>query len=393
MKQAKRLDLVPPYLFAGIRQKINEARARGVDVISLGIADPDQPTPDHIIDELTRAIRDENDADRHRYGGDIPVPDFAEAVASYYKKRFGVTLDPAKEVLTLIGSKEGIQHVSWAFIEPGDVALAPEPGYPVYSMGALFAGGWAHFLPLKKENHWLPDLDSIPLSVLQRAKILWLNYPNNPTAATATREFFAQAVALAHKYGFLICHDAALIDITFDGYVAPSILEVDGAKDVAMEFYSLSKPYNMTGWRIAAAVGNAQAVGAVGLVKEYTDSGVLRAIQFAGAKALTSSQDCVRRICAIYQRRRDIAYEGLRRVGIQLDKPKGSLYVWAEVPAPFKTSAEFAEALLEKAGVVVTPGRGYGEAAEGYFRLSLTYPDARMQEAMERITKALGSGF
>jgi len=392
MHTAKRLELVPPYLFAEIARKIRAAREAGVDVISLGIGDPDAPTPDVLIDEAVRSLRDENDPNRHRYGGDMPVDDYPLAVAEYYQKRFGVQLDPATEISTTIGSKDGIAHIPWAFIDPGDVALVPQPGYPVYNIGTLFAGGESYFMPLRAENDWLPDLTAIPSDIAKRARILWLNYPNNPTAAVATLDFFNEAVEFARTHDILICHDAPYAEIAYDGYRAPSILQADGAKDVAIEFNSLSKHFNMTGWRIGMAVGNAVAVKALNLVKDNVDSGVLRAVQFAGAKALRDLPEYGAEISEkIYKPRMDIVLGAMNKMGWNVKAPKATFYIWAPVPDGFDgSSAKFAEFLLEKAGVVVTPGRGYGEAAEGYFRISLTYPDHRLQEAMERIAGVLG---
>jgi LL-diaminopimelate aminotransferase len=391
MQTAKRLELIPPYLFAEIARKRRAKIEQGVDVVSLGIGDPDIPTPDAIIDEAVRSLRDANDPDRHRYGGDMPVADYPQAVADYYKTRFGVDLDPKTEVLTTIGSKDGIAHIPWAFIEKGDVALVPEPGYPVYNIGTLLAGGESYMLPLRPDNAWLPDLQSIPADVARRAKILWLNYPNNPTAAVATLDFFREAVEFARSNDILICHDAPYAEIAYDGYRAPSILEVEGARDVAIEFNSLSKHFNMTGWRIGMAVGNAKAVAALGLIKDNVDSGVLRAVQFAGAKALRDLPEYGAKISQeIYKPRMDRVISTLNKIGWNLQAPKATFYIWAPVPDGFDgSSARFAEHLLETAGVVVTPGRGYGEAGEGYFRISLTYPDARLDEAMQRIEKAL----
>ncbi|HEX8237787.1 MAG TPA: LL-diaminopimelate aminotransferase [Abditibacteriaceae bacterium] len=391
MQTAKRLELIPPYLFAEIARKRRAKIEQGVDVVSLGIGDPDIPTPDPIIEEAVRSLRDANDPDRHRYGGDMPVADYPQAVAEYYKTRFGVDLDPKTEVLTTIGSKDGIAHIPWAFIEKGDVALVPEPGYPVYNIGTLLAGGESFMLPLRADNGWLPDLQSIPSDVARRAKILWLNYPNNPTAATATLDFFREAVEFARANDILICHDAPYAEIAYDGYRAPSILEVEGAKDVAIEFNSLSKHFNMTGWRIGMAVGNAKAVAALGLIKDNVDSGVLRAVQFAGAKALRDLPEYGAKISQeIYKPRMDRVVSTLNKIGWNLQAPKATFYIWAPVPDGFDgSSAKFAEHLLETAGVVVTPGRGYGQAGEGYFRISLTYPDARLDEAMQRIEKAL----
>jgi LL-diaminopimelate aminotransferase len=391
MKTAKRLELIPPYLFAEIARKIRAKREEGVDVISLGIGDPDHPTPDEIIDEAVRDLRDPSDADRHRYGGDVPVADYPQAVADYYKSRFGVDLDPKTEICTTIGSKDGIAHIPWAYIDAGDVALVPQPGYPVYNIGTLFAGGESYFMPLRKDNGWLPDLKAIPADIAKRAKIMWLNYPNNPTAAVAPMEFFNEAVEFARQNDILICHDAPYAEISYDGYRAPSLLQAEGAKDVAIEFNSLSKHFNMTGWRIGMAVGNKDAVAALNLVKENVDSGVLRAIQFAGAKALRDLPEFGAEISEkIYKPRMDMVVSTLNKIGWNLEAPKATFYIWAPVPDGFEgSSAKFAAHLLDTAGVVVTPGRGYGEAGEGFFRISLTYPDARLREAMERIENAL----
>jgi LL-diaminopimelate aminotransferase len=389
MRLSKRLDKIGVYLFSALGQKIREARAMGLDVISLGIGDPDKPTPDHIVLEMIRALIDPNDKDRHRYGSDWPSDVFQKAVAHYYKQRFGVELDPQTEVLTLIGSKEGIAHIAFAFIDSGDVALVPAPGYPVYSIGTIMAGGEPYFMPLSKENNWLPDLDAVPKDVLKRSKILWLNYPNNPTAAVAPIEFFEYAVEFARRNDLLLCHDAAYVDITYDGYRAPSILQVKGAKECAVEFFSLSKPYNMTGWRIAAAVGNPEALKALGTIKDNIDSGVMRPIQYAGAKALTSSQECVENVLRIYKRRRDLVVETFRGLGWDVEPPKGSFYVWLPIPKGYESSMEFATELLFKAKVAVTPGSGYGKYGEGYFRISLTYPDELIEEAMRRIENFL----
>lgn len=389
LERAERLKKVPPYLFAEIGRRVRELRSQGVDVISLGIGDPDRPTPDPILRELLRAVQDPQDAARHRYGGDNPVFAFNEAVAEWYQKRFGVELDPATEVLQLMGSKDGIAHLPLAFINPGDVTLAPDPGYTVYRAGTLFAGGTVYSLPLLAERGFLPDLEAIPQEVSRRAKLLWLNYPNNPTTAVADLAFFRRAVEFARQHGLLLCHDIAYGEITFDGYRAPSILQVEGAKEVAIEIGSLSKPYNMTGWRIGYAVGNAEALAALAAVKENMDSGILRAIQFAAVAALRGPQECVEQMKTLYRRRRDLVVETLNRLGWRLEKPKGTFYVWAPVPEGYDGSISFASALLERAAVVVTPGVGYGEYGEGYFRISLTLPDDLLQEAMARLERAL----
>lgn len=380
--RAKRIDAIPPYLFAEIDRKREEAVARGVDVIDLGIGDPDRPTPDHVVDRLCREAK--NPA-WHRYPSYVGAPDFRKAAAAWLGRRFGVEVDPRGEVMTLIGSKEGIAHIVWAYVDPGDVALIPDPGYPVYKTHTLLAGGKPHLMPLRPENGFLPDLDAIPADVASRAKILFLNYPNNPTAAVADLAFFEKAVAFCRRHGILLCHDAAYTEVTYDGYVAPSILQVPGAKDVAVEFHSLSKPFNMTGWRLGFAAGNRDAVGGLGIIKTNTDSGQFTAIQYAGISALEETPpEFGRRMIEIYTRRRDLVVAALGKIGIAVEKPKGAFYVWAPVP-PGYTSAGFTAALLEKAGVIVAPGNGYGENGEGFFRISLTTPDDRLEEAVARI--------
>ncbi len=389
---SRRMTQLGPYLFSAIGAKVRELRAKGVQVISLGIGDPDVPTPDPVVLELVRAATDVHDPDRFRYGSDWPLDAFPNAVAQYYRHRFGVELDPKSEIVPLIGSKEGIAHIALCYLDPGDVALVPEPGYPVYNIGALLALAESYPMPLLADRNWTPDFSAIPSEVLKRAKLLWLNYPNNPTAACVTLDFFAEAVAFARRHGLLICHDAAYVDITYDGYVAPSILQVPGAKEVAIEFGSLSKPFAMTGWRIGWAVGNSEAVRLLATVKDNIDSGIFRPIQRAGAKALQlfcQDPSIIRPVVDTYQRRRDFVVQALRQAGIPVEAPKGTLYVWAPIPDGFANSQEFATFLLERAHVAVTPGGGYGPAGEGYFRISLTYPDAVIGEAMERITAAL----
>jgi LL-diaminopimelate aminotransferase len=394
-KPSQRMEKLGPYLFSAIGAKVRELKAKGIQVISLGIGDPDVPTPDPIVLELIRSVTDVNDPDRFRYGSDWPLDVFPKAVAEYYRKRFGVEVDPQSEVVPLIGSKEGIAHIALCYLDPGDVALVPEPGYPVYKIGALLALAESYSTPLLPERNWTPNFSAIPSDVLKRAKLLWLNYPNNPTAACVTLEFFEEAVAFAKEHGLLICHDAAYVDITYDGYVAPSILQVPGAKEVAIEFGSLSKPFAMTGWRIGWAVGNPEAVRLLATVKDNIDSGIFRPIQRAGAKALQlwcQDPSIIRPVVDTYQRRRDFVLKALREAGIQASTPKGSLYIWAPIPEGFSNSQEFATFLLERAHVAVTPGGGYGPAGEGYFRISLTYPDSVIAEAMERIVDALKQG-
>jgi LL-diaminopimelate aminotransferase apoenzyme (EC 2.6.1.83) len=394
-KPSQRMEKLGPYLFSAIGAKVRELKAKGIQVISLGIGDPDVPTPDPIVLELIRSATDVSDPDRFRYGSDWPLDVFPKAVAEYYRKRFGVEIDPQREVVPLIGSKEGIAHIALCYLDPGDVALVPEPGYPVYKISALLALAESYPMPLLSEKNWTPNFSAIPSEVLKRAKLLWLNYPNNPTASCVTLEFFEEAVAFAKEHGLLICHDAAYVDITYDGYVAPSILQVPGAKEVAIEFGSLSKPFAMTGWRIGWAVGNPEAVRLLATVKDNIDSGIFRPIQRAGAKALQlwcQDPSIIRPVVDTYQRRRDFVLRALREAGIQASMPKGSLYIWAPIPNGFTNSQEFATFLLERAHVAVTPGGGYGPAGEGYFRISLTYPDTVIAEAMERIVDALKRG-
>ena len=381
MRLANRIEKLPPYLFVEINKKIAAKRAQGVDVVSFGIGDPDLPTPAHILDRLNEASRVPAN---HRYPESDGLPEFRKAIAGWYHRRFGVTLDPDTEVLPLIGAKEGIAHMSLCFIDPGDVALVPDPGYPVYSVGTLFAGGESHWMPLLEENGWLPDLDAIPEDVARKAKILWINYPNNPTGAVADLAFFDKVAAYAKRYDIAVCHDAPYTEIAFDGCRPPSFLQAAGALDVGMEFHSLSKSYNMTGWRVGMAVGNATMINALMRVKSNLDSGVPQAIQLAAIEALTGPQDCIEKNVAHYQRRRDKLVAALTRLGLRVIPPKASLYLWARVPEGF-TSAEFAAKLIDEAAVVVTPGSGYGQYGEGYVRLSLTLPDEDLDKGVERL--------
>lgn len=386
MELSQRLQKIPPYLFARIEKKVEEARERGVDIISLGIGDPDLPTPAHVIDKLAEQARN---PENHRYPTSVGLLPFREAVANWYRERYGVELDPRTEVVTLIGSKEGIAHISFCYVDPGDINLVPDPGYPVYGLGTLLAGGEPYIMPLKEENGYLPDLASIPTDVAKRAKLMFLNYPNNPTGAVVQLKFFQEVVEFAKTYDIIVCHDAAYSEITFDGYRAPSFLATPGAKEVGIEFNSLSKPYNMTGWRLGWACGRADVIEALGRLKSNLDSGVFQAIQYAGITALTGPQDSLEEVRQVYQSRRDLVVEGLNSLGWRLTKPLGTFYVWAPVPAGY-TSESFAEALLEKAGVIVTPGNGYGRYGEGYFRIALTITEERIKEALERISRALG---
>ena len=360
-----------------------EKRAQGVDVISFGIGDPDLPTPDRLLDALREASRDPAN---HRYPETQGLPELRQSIAGWYDRRFGVTLDPETEVLPLIGAKEGIGHIALCFIDAGDVALIPDPGYPVYAVGTLLMGGEPYYLPLTEENDFLPDLDAIPEPVAQRAKVLWLNYPNNPTGAVADLAFFERAVAFAKKHGIAVLHDAPYSEIAFDGYSPVSLLQAEGARDVGVEFHSLSKSYNMTGWRIGMAVGNAAIVDALMRVKSNLDSGVPQAIQHMAIAALDGPQDCIAEHNAIYARRRDRLAEALTGLGLCLRPPRASLYIWALVPEGM-TSVQFATRLLDEAGVVVTPGIGYGPSGEGYVRLSLTIADEQLEEGVRRMEK------
>jgi LL-diaminopimelate aminotransferase len=381
MQLARRIEKLPPYLFVEISRKIAEKRAQGVDVISFGIGDPDIPTPPHVIDALVDAARDPAS---HRYPETEGLPEFRRAVAEWYERRFGLSLDPQREVLSLIGSKDGIGHIALCFVDPGDLALVPDPGYPVYAVGTLFAGGEPYYLPLSEENGFLPDLDAVPPDVARRAKLLWLNYPNNPTGAVADLDFFERAVAFARRYDLAVCHDGPYSEVAFDGYRPVSFLQAPGAREVGVEFHSLSKTYNMTGWRIGMAVGNAAMIDALMRVKSNLDSGVPQAIQRMAIAALEGPQGCIDAHNAVYQRRRDRLVEALRAMGLAVQPPRASLYVWARVPERY-TSMGFAARLLDDVGVVVTPGVGYGAAGEGYVRLSLTIPDDRLEEGLRRL--------
>lgn len=385
MRTAACLDHMAPYLFAQIDAKRDALRAQGVDVISLGIGDPDQPTPDHIVDAMAAAI---GDPKNHQYPDYAGSAAYRAACASWMEHRFGVEVDPQREVLALIGSKEGIAHLHTAFVDPGDYVLAPSIGYPVYSGGATLQSANTYFMPMREEDGFLADFSQIPDEVLGRAKIMFLGYPNNPTGACATEEYFDRAIAFCLEHDLLLAHDNAYCDICFDGYRAPSILERPRARECCIEFFSLSKSYNMTGWRIAFACGNERAVSALGTVKNNLDSGQFTAVQDAAIAALTGSQDCVAELCALYERRRDLVVGALRSIGVECNAPKATIYVWAKVPAG-ETSASFATRLLERAHVVVTPGSGYGPGGEGYIRISLTTPDDRLLEAAQRMKAAM----
>ena len=382
MRFSQRMSRVPPYLFVQISRKIAEKKAQGVEVISFGIGDPDLPTPDYVIDALTEAA---HDPPNHRYPESEGLPEFREAVADWYGRRFGVTLDSENEVISLIGAKEGIGHVAFCFLDPGDVALVPDPGYPVYSMGTLFAGGENHFMQLTSENGWLPDLESIPEGIARKSKLMWLNYPNNPTGAVANLEYFARAVEFAKKYDIAVMHDACYTEVAYDGYRPPSFLQVDGAMDVGVEFHSLSKSFNMTGWRIGMAVGNAKMIDALLTIKSNLDSGVPQAVQHMAIEALRRPLESVDDRNAVYQARRDRIVPVLEDMGMAVDSPKAGLYIWARVPDGYQ-SAEFAEKLLEDTDVLMIPGGNYGPAGEGYVRLSITLTDDLIDKALDRVS-------
>jgi LL-diaminopimelate aminotransferase len=384
IQKAGRLKQLPPYLFMEIDRLKAEVQAKGMDIIDLGVGDPDLPTPDHILKKLTQTAMDPRN---HRYPSYSGMNDFRKSVAAWYQRRFGVSLDPEKEVVTLIGSKEGIAHFPLAFLDPGDIALVPSPAYPVYHIGTLFAGGQSYFLPLLKENGFLPDLSQISAETAGRSRILFLNYPNNPTSAVADRAFFEQVVRFALEYRIIVCHDAAYSEIAYNGYRPMSFLEVPGAKEVGIEFHSLSKTYNMTGWRIGFAVGNARLIEGLSQIKSNIDSGAAQAIQWAGIEALEGPQDGLSKLNTIYQKRRDLMVAGLRKIGLGIEPPKATFYLWIECPKGY-SSTQTTLHLLEKTGIVTTPGNGFGEPGEGYFRISLTVPEERLKEAVERLSKA-----
>jgi LL-diaminopimelate aminotransferase len=380
---AERIRNLPPYLFAAIDEMKQKAIARGVDIINLGIGDPDLATPSAIIEKLKEAAANPNN---HQYPSYDGMLSFRTAVADWYQRRFGVTANPASEVLTLIGSKEGIGHVPLAFIDAGDLALVPSPGYPVYPVGVNFAGGTVHIMPLVKENGFLPDLDAIPKDVANRAKLMFLNSPNNPTSVVAEKDFFKRVVDFAGEHQIIVCHDAAYSEIYYDGKRPASFLEADGAMDVGIEFHSLSKTFNMTGWRIGFAVGNKDVIAGLGKVKTNIDSGVFQAIQEAGITALESDDRLTDGLRKIYQERRDVLVGGLKALGLELDSPRAAFYVWIGVPKGF-TSASFATHLIEQAGIVTTPGNGFGDPGEGYIRMTVTTSKERLAEAVERMKK------
>ena len=385
---AQNLAKLPPYLFAEIDKKIDAAKAQGIELINLGVGDPDLPTPARIVAAMQNAV---GDASTHNYPPYQGTQAFKQAVTLWMQTRFGVNIDPGPEVLSLIGSKEGLAHMILAYVDPGDVVLCPSPGYPVYNNYTLLCGGEPYTVPLKADTGFLPDLSSIPEDIARRAKLLFLNYPNNPTGAIADHTFIEEAVAFCRKYDILLCHDNAYSEMTFDGYRAPSFLEVAGAKDVCVEFFSLSKMYNMTGWRVGFAVGNAAGIKALSTVKNNTDSGVFKAVQIAAAEGLNHSDELTRDLNAIYGARRDMFVKGLNELGWQFTPNKATFYLWLPVP-PGMTSLDFVNVMREKAHIVVPPGTGYGSQGEGFFRVALTVGEAKLQQALSQM-KAAGIRF
>ena len=382
---SRRLEAVPAYMFAELERRVAEKRQAGVDVISLGIGDPDRPTFPHVVEAMQTAVADPAN---HRYPTNRGRDEYRKACAEFYAERFGVEIDPESETMPAIGAKECIYNLCFAFLDPGDVALAADPGYPVYTAGPALAGAEAVLMPLRPELGFAPDLGAIPEESLTRARLLFLNYPNNPTGAVVPEGFFERVVELAHQHEVLVVHDNAYSETTYDGYVAPSFLATPGAKEVGLEVFSLSKGFNMTGWRCAAVLGNAEAIAAYWRLKTNVDSGLFDAVQLAGAAALTGPRGPIEETNAVYARRRDLVVEALREVGVAIEPPKATIYVWAPVPRGH-TSASFAEHVLEEAAVVVSPGSMYGPSGEGFFRISLTTPDERIVEAMTRIREHL----
>lgn len=384
MKPSQRIDSIPPYLFVEIDKKIDEAKAKGIDVISLGVGDPDTPTFPNIVKAMHEAI---DDASTHNYPPYQGTKEFRQACADWMKKRFDVDIDPDTETVALIGSKEGIAHVFMAFIDEGDYTLVPDPAYPVYRNATYLSGGTPYFMPIGPENQYLPDLDTIPEYIAKKAKLMFLNYPNNPTGAVATLNYFKKVLDFARKYDILICHDQAYCEMTYEDYVAPSFLQIDGAKDYCLEFFSHSKTYNMTGWRIGWAAGGEKPMNALKIIKNNIDSGAFKAIQRAGIVALETPQQEVIRLNDMYKKRRDIMTHGLRKLGWEFEEPKATFYLWLPVPKGM-TSEDFAQIMLEKAAVVVPPGTGYGPKGEGFFRIALTVSEDRLKEVLERMKKA-----
>ncbi|HWQ64516.1 MAG TPA: LL-diaminopimelate aminotransferase [Methanospirillum sp.] len=375
---AKRIDNLPPYLFARIDEMKAKKRGEGVDVIDLGVGDPDLPTPPHIVQALIDAAQD---PDNHHYPSYLGMQAFREAVAGWYKRRFSVDLDPSSEIISLMGSKDGVAHIPEVLVNPGDYVLVPSPGYPVYSTGALFSEGKVHEMPLLCENNFLPDLDSIPSEIAKKSRLMWINYPNNPTSAIAPPKFFEEVVQFARDNDIVVVSDNAYSEVSFDGYKAPSFLETDGASEVGIEMHSLSKTYNMTGWRIGMAVGNKEIIRGLGVVKTNIDSGTFNPVQHAAIAALSGPQDCVAEACSIYQERRDVLVSGLQKLGFDIQAPKATFYVWLKVEDSMATAAK----MLNEAGIVVTPGIGFGKSGEGYVRFAITRSVDRIREAIGRM--------
>jgi len=383
MELAKRVKELPPYLFVGISRAIAKKKEQGIDVISFGIGDPDIPTPKNVLDRLKIAA---DNPTHHKYPESEGLPEFRQAVSSFYKNRFNVDLDFGTEIINLIGAKEGIAHAPLCFIDPGDKAIVPNPAYPVYEVGTMFAGGESVFIDLLEKNNFLVDFTTIDTKLAKEAKMMWINYPNNPTGAIANLDFFIEAVEFCKEFDIALMHDACYTEVTYDGYVAPSILQVAGAMDICIEFHSLSKTANMTGWRVGSAAGNPDLINALMRVKSNIDSGLSQAIQEMGIEALSLSNDWINKNNDIYKKRRDKVVATLNEIGLHANAPKATLYIWTKVPEGF-TSASFTEKLLEEANVVVTPGNGYGKAGEGYVRLSLTIPDDQIDEGLKRLSK------
>ena len=383
MERSERLKKIPPYLFAEISRKIDAAKKAGKDVISLGIGDPDMPTPHHVVETLCNAAHEPKN---HRYPDYAGLLEFRQAVAGWYKRRHNVALNPEKEVLALIGAKGASLHLAMSFTNLGDYNLVPDPAYTTYKTSTIFADGVPHYMPLLEKNGFLPDLNAIPKEVVKKTKILFINYPNNPTGAVATPEFFKEVIDFGKDNKLIVCNDNPYGETTYDGYKAPSFLEFKGAMDIGVEFNSLSKPYNMTGWRIGMAVGNADIIGAMAISKNNNDSGVFNAVQYAAINALNSPDSEIDRLNAVYQKRRDLVVDALNSIGLKVKKPKATFYIWAPVPKGH-TSQSFAAKVFDEAGVVITPGNGYGKYGEGFVRISITVPDARLKEAMERMRK------
>ena len=381
MKIARRIEKLKPYLFVEISRKIAERRAKGEEVVSFAIGDPDIPTPSHVIDRLCREAQE---PENHRYPESAGLPELNRAIAEWYRRRFDISLDPETEVVPLIGAKEGIAHIALCLVDPGDTVLVPDPGYPVYALGTQLAGGKPYYMALKEQNGYLPNLNGIRDYILEKTSLMWLNYPNNPTGAVAELDFFNQAVEFDGKHDIIICHDGPYSEVAYDDYKPVSFLQAEGARDTGVEFHSLSKSFNMTGWRIGMAVGNPRIIGALRTLKSNMDSGIPQAIQYMAIEALNGSQECIAEHNATYQRRRDLLVEVLTNIGLEVTPPKAGLYVWAKVPDGFN-SVDFTEDLLDQVGVAVTPGIGYGRGGEGYVRLSLTVPDAALVKGLSRL--------